>query len=560
MGAGEMTPALPPGFVLDGGVPPVPPGFQLDTPQDQSFPQKLGRAVLDAGAGAVRGAGSIGATILAPIDVISDAIDGKGLTLESNRKRRADMTGALENLGADTNSLAFHAGKIGGEVAGTLGAGGAVANGLRAIPGVASAAPGVLTAIESAGFTAGQTAPGIAGTAANLGARAVGGAVTGGASAGLVNPEDAAAGVAIGAVTPAIVKAAGAFGSALRGTQTATPQAMDAARKGAQAGYVVPPEDIGGGVVTKALSGLSGKVKTAQVASQRNQDVTNTLAKQALGLPANATLDVAALQGIRDTAGQAYDAMRSLGTVKTSAAYDNALSAAESAFHGAAKSFPGLKRNDVSDLIAAMRQPSFDAGDAIDALKVLRGDTDKAFAAGDTELGRAYRKVTEALETELERYGASVGAPDLVKAFREARQTIAKTYTVQGALNAQTGDVAAGKLAARMAKGKPTTGELADIAEFAGAFPRATQTLKEAPKTLSPLDFLGAAVGAGSTGNVLGGLGLLARPAARSMLLSAPAQSVMLRQQSPAQTAIAQALRDRLGSASHRVAPLFVAD
>ena len=46
--------------------------------------------------GAVRGAGSIGATILAPYDMARDALDGKGLSLESNRQRRADMTAGLD--------------------------------------------------------------------------------------------------------------------------------------------------------------------------------------------------------------------------------------------------------------------------------------------------------------------------------------------------------------------------------------------------------------------------------------------------------------------------------
>ena len=48
------------------------------------------------GAGLVRGAGSIGATLVAPWDMMSDAIAGKGLSLESNRQRRADMDSALE--------------------------------------------------------------------------------------------------------------------------------------------------------------------------------------------------------------------------------------------------------------------------------------------------------------------------------------------------------------------------------------------------------------------------------------------------------------------------------
>ena len=80
-------------------------------------------------AGAVRGAGSIGATLLAPVDIASDALAGKGLSLESNRQRRQAMDDALQSMGAEPDSLLYKGGKIGTEVLGTLGVGGAAAGG-----------------------------------------------------------------------------------------------------------------------------------------------------------------------------------------------------------------------------------------------------------------------------------------------------------------------------------------------------------------------------------------------------------------------------------------------
>ena len=77
-------------------------------------------------AGLVRGAGSIGATLLAPIDIAKDAISGKGLSLESNRQRRSDMDSALASMGAETDSFGYGAGKLTGEVLGTAGAGGSL--------------------------------------------------------------------------------------------------------------------------------------------------------------------------------------------------------------------------------------------------------------------------------------------------------------------------------------------------------------------------------------------------------------------------------------------------
>ena len=55
-----VTPALPPGFVIDAKAPPLPAGFVLDgAAPEQSFPQKLGRAVLDKAGGLVAGAADI---------------------------------------------------------------------------------------------------------------------------------------------------------------------------------------------------------------------------------------------------------------------------------------------------------------------------------------------------------------------------------------------------------------------------------------------------------------------------------------------------------------------
>lgn len=164
-------------------------------------------------AGAVRGAGSIGATLLAPFDMAKDAIDGKGLSLESNRQRRADMDNALRDLGADPDSTAYKAGKLGGEIAGTAGTGGVLANAItRVAPAAAVAMPGAVNAIRSAGFTAGAKAPGVAGALANTATRAAGGAITGAASAGLVNPEDAVTGALVGGALPPALQVAGAAG------------------------------------------------------------------------------------------------------------------------------------------------------------------------------------------------------------------------------------------------------------------------------------------------------------------------------------------------------------
>lgn len=182
-------------------------------PEPQDNERSLIQSIGDLAAGAVRGAGSIGATALAPYDMVVDAMGGKGLSLESNRERRAAMDDALRLAGADTQSLPYKGGKLAAEVAGTAGAGGVLAKGAAA----SGAAPKVVSALQSGGFSLGSPASATrVGRAADAGIRAAAGGAGGATAAGMVNPEDIDEGALIGAAMPGGVQAAGKVGSAIR--------------------------------------------------------------------------------------------------------------------------------------------------------------------------------------------------------------------------------------------------------------------------------------------------------------------------------------------------------
>ena len=319
--------------------------------------------------------------------------------------------------------------------------------------------------------------------------------------------------------------------TAFAGQQAADAQKFAAAKAGADAGYVIPPADLNPGVMTEALSGLSGKIKTAQVASARNQPVTDTLARKAIGLQQGDELTNDVLQGIRNQAAQAYAPVKNAGTVTADKQFLGALDNIASTYQGAAKSFPGLKNDGVGDLIASLKQQQFDAGSAVDATKVLREMADKAYRSGDTGMGKAAKQASNELEGMLERHLQAQGNTEALQAFQEARKLIAKTYTVQKALNEQTGNVSAQQLAKDLAKGRPLSGDLLTVAQMGQAFPKATQALKEAPKATSPLDFAVAGMTAGATANPLAMATVAARPVARSMLLSGPMQRAALQPQ-----------------------------
>jgi hypothetical protein len=282
-------------------------------------------------------------------------------------------------------------------------------------------------------------------------------------------------------------------------------------------------------LLNQALEGLSGKISTAQGASIKNQKVTNKLAAQAIGLPEDAPISREALANIRSQAGQAYDAVKAAGTIKADSQYVDALNNITQKFQGAAKDFPELAKNEVQDIVASVDKPSFGADSAIDAIKILRDKASTAYTKGDKTLGKAYRGASDAIEGLIERNLQAAGQPaqDLLSSFRNARQLIAKTYSVEGALNNATGNVQANKLATQLAKGKPLSGELEQIGQFGQSFPKAAQEITSSMPGVSPLDFFGAGGLSAATGNPLAMLTVGARPIARSVILSKPYQNAL---------------------------------
>ncbi len=170
--------------------------------------------------GFIRGAGSIGATLLTPIDALARSLnDGKPININgydiAGQDRRTAMDAGLTSAGADPESWMYKGFKLGGEVVGTAGAGGAVANAVAKLaPSAAAAAPAFIQAMRTGGLSTGaKAAPGVAGWAANMAPRIAGGAVAGGVTAGLVNPEDAGTGVLIGGALPPGVQLAKVLGA-----------------------------------------------------------------------------------------------------------------------------------------------------------------------------------------------------------------------------------------------------------------------------------------------------------------------------------------------------------
>lgn len=485
---------------------------------DTSLGGEVKQGVGNLIAGAVRGAGSIGATLLAPIDAAARAVGIQNDFIGRTDRRQA-MTAALEGFGAEPDSLAFGAGKLGTEIAGTAGAGGMLAKGAqalgatRALSGLEPIVEGATRGLQTGGFRVGPLAGTGLGTATRL---ATGGAV-GAATAGLVNPSDAGLGAAIGAALPGATALAGRAGSALRGTpQTLSPELQSSAREAIESGYVIPPASVNPTFRNRTLETISGKQATQQLASVRNAEVSRDLVKRELGIASDAPLNRESLEAVRKEAGKAYQAIANLPVVPAQ---------------------PGSRLMNIPATQAIKPR------ELVHDLKAARNESQawyKAYNANphpDTlAKAKALEAQAEAIENTLEKYAASRGANDLLPALREARKKIAQTYTVERALNEATGSVDATVLGKLFQKGKPVSGELEKVARFGSAFP----TVAKLPEKIGSPDthnlrsvaslFLGGGgmAAGGPAGLVAGAIPYVAPPVARSVMFSRPVQRGLL--------------------------------
>lgn len=405
--------------------------------------------------------------------------------------------------------------------------------------------------MRTGGGVTGNILGNVAMTAAIPGASSVGGATAIGAGLGAVQPvaegESRLLNTAIGAGSGAAGQVVGRKVAQVIGRKTA--ESLDDAQRvaaansardttlaaGREAGYVVPPSQAGGGVLSRSLEGLSNKANVAQTASSRNQSVTNDLARKALGLADDAPINEATMRAVRAEAAQAYQAVEGLPRVLWDQEFERGVNALARNKLGGVTSNPA--DDAINGLMSELRaNPAWSGQALVSDIKNLRemakANLNAAERAGGdvgkSALGKAQMKAAELLEDLAERNLSLNGVPqNLISNFRDARRLIAKTYTVENAILEGGGNVSARKLAAALNRGAPLEGELATAARFANAFPKAAQdtgTMGSVPMfTLTDL-VLGA--GGGAVNPAFAALAA-ARPAARNIALSGPVQNAL---------------------------------
>ncbi len=386
---------------------------------------------------------------------------------------------------------------------------------------VAAAAP--TAAIPGANTLAGSAAIG-----GLLGASQLTGEGESAAMNAVMGAAGGAAGQKIGQAASGLL----ARSAASKAAQGAANTVRDATMKAGQdVGYVVAPAAANPTAWNRLIQGLAGKTATGQRAAVMNQATTNRLAREAIGLPENTPISVEALGAVRTEAGKAYDVLKQFDEIPLDTQYMDDVMKAAKPYLDTASEFPELASKEVQDAIQLANRSKVSGNGLIEVTKALREKADAAFRGGDKSLGRILKGISTAMEDAGERHLATTGDETALGSFQSARQTIAKTYTLERALNSGTGNIVASKLGSELQRGKPLSGGLKTVAKFSKAFPRETQEVANSSFLQmpgpSPLDWFGGMSASLATRNPMAMAGVAARPAAQALLTSKPYQSMM---------------------------------
>jgi len=283
---------------------------------------------------------------------------------------------------------------------------------------------------------------------------------------------------------------------------------------GAELGLKAPPADIekvteaGVSFGTKQASSAAGADALRFETQLQNQRAVNKAVKEELKVPVDSDVDIGVLRSIRDKAGEVYAEIGRIGEKgKTAVKNIDELRARYTQV-----SDPMEKARLEDEFEKAFRttrsKAEIQAMADVEELTRLRGESrklrDRYYASEGKDVDALKNSIetrdqAQALEMSIEQAVEKAGKPDLAEKLRKARETIAKSYDAEDALNLGTGDFDARVFGRKINQGKPLSGNLKTIGEFEQAFKSSFGDVatKSAPG-VNKLGFLGRGLLGGS--------------------------------------------------------------
>lgn len=489
--------------------------------------RRMGQTIADVGIGALKGASDIGATLVSPLDKTGLT----GMTTEERRQRLADF---FKEHGSP-ESLAFKGGELAADIAGTAGAGGVI--GKAALKGASIApelAPKIAAALESGGFAT-NAAPGanIAEKAANAAIRVGGGAATGATSAGMINPDDALKGAAIGGALPAAGKVAGMAGEAIGKSFAVSPEVSALAQRAKELGIDVPADRLVNSPALNALSSslrympLSGRAATEQkMEGQLQKALSRTFGQDTENI-------TKALRDANTQLGQKFEETLKNNSVKIDDQFLNdATDTLEKAKNELSEGDFKIVENQINNVLAKAQNGTVDGAAAYN----IKKDLDRIGARNSNEAWYA-NQLKKDLMGALNRSLGPEGAAE----FAKVRQQYGNMLDLEPLAKAGAeGDISIARLANMRNINNP---QLQEVADIAAQFVKPRESQHGAMQRVV-LGSLGAgAAGAGFAAPVA--IGLTGGRLANALLKSDVAKNAILAPKSNTK-ALAEALKNPL--------------
>ncbi len=194
-------------------------------------------------------------------------------------------------------------------------------------------------------------------------------------------------------------------------------------------GYVIEPSTVNPSLVNNFLGSIAGKAATKQEATLRNQPITTDVTKSELRFGADKPITKETLADFREQAAWPY--------------------------REAAKISPTADAT-----VKKLQDTRFEKQSYWDHYRMSK-DPESLRKA------KSLQKVEDALESHLQGMATRAKKPDLVNELKNSRKEIAKSYSIEEALNPGDAQISAQSFGRQLVSGEPLSGGLKDVALFA---------------------------------------------------------------------------------------------
>lgn len=288
---------------------------------------------------------------------------------------------------------------------------------------------------------------------------------------------------------------------------------IDAAKAANRVGLAINPAEVNPTRGNRARVGIAGETNIGAANTKANENRLIQLAREDNGIPTNEPLTSAAYEKSRAPQYAVYDEARQLGTLAPTETVMGDLTNLRLNPKKTANPEKVARVNAVVDRVSQQIAEGLTGDEVIGQIRDLRNEARVTLRrqeakAIERDVAQAQLDIASALEDLID---SNISDPAFLERFRGARTQLAKSHDWERATNPVTKKIEVDKIVKLAEKGRPLSGNLADVAQAAGNFPKDFGTA--APKNkyfgMGVRSTFGGSLGAGigyGLGGPIGGI------------------------------------------------------